>query len=245
VIRDAWDTGDLRTLTKTSPASATGAHISIIGHITADELRRYLNRTEAGNGYANRYLYVCARRAQCLPDGGQLTPEALALLAEKTERQILAARQIGHVRMDEETREIWHRVYPLLSEGMPGLLGAVTSRSEAQAIRIALIYCLLDGAGTMTAEHLRAGLAVWDYCEASARYVFGDATGDPVADQLLRQLRVAGTAGMTKTQISALFGRNRPAVAIDSAIALLDQLRLITGRETPTAGRPATVWVAQ
>jgi hypothetical protein len=31
VIRDAWDTGDLRTLTKTSPASATGAHISIIG----------------------------------------------------------------------------------------------------------------------------------------------------------------------------------------------------------------------
>lgn len=86
---------------------------------------------------------------------------------------------------------------------------------------------------------------MWDYCEASARYVFGDATGDPVADQLLRQLRVAGTAGMTKTQISALFGRNRPAAAIDSAIALLDQLRLITGHETPTAGRPATVWVAQ
>jgi hypothetical protein len=112
VLRDAWDTGDLRTLTKTSPASATGAHISIVGHITADELRRYLSRTEAGNGYANRYLYVCARRAQCLPDGGQLTPEALAPLAEKTARQIVAAQQIGHVRMDEEAREIWHRVYP-------------------------------------------------------------------------------------------------------------------------------------
>jgi hypothetical protein len=39
VIRDAWDRGDLATLTKNSPARATGAHVSIIGHITAAELR--------------------------------------------------------------------------------------------------------------------------------------------------------------------------------------------------------------
>ena len=245
VIRDAWDTGDLRTLTKTSPASASGAHISIIGHITADELRRYLSRTEAGNGFANRFLYICARRSQCLPDGGTLTPEALAPLAEETGRQIRAARGIGRVRMDDEARAIWHRVYPDLSEGMPGLLGAVTSRSEAQVIRIALLYCLLDGYDTMTAEHLRASLAVWDYCEASARYVFGDATGEPIADRLLRELHAAGTAGMTKTQISALFGNNRSAAAIDSAIALLERLGLISKRETPTAGRPATTWVAR
>ena len=35
-----WDTGDPRTLTKNSPAKATGAHISIIGHVTRDELLR-------------------------------------------------------------------------------------------------------------------------------------------------------------------------------------------------------------
>jgi hypothetical protein len=147
--------------------------------------------------------------------------------------------------MDGEASAIWHKVYPALSEGMPGLLGAVTSRSEAQTIRVALVYCLLDGADTMTAEHLRAALAVWEYAEASARHVFGDATGDPVADQLLRELRVADTAGMTKTQISALFGRNRPAAAIDSAIALLERLGLITEHETSTAGRPTTTWVAR
>ena len=39
VLRRAWDTGDLRTLTKNSPARATGAHISIIGHITRQENR--------------------------------------------------------------------------------------------------------------------------------------------------------------------------------------------------------------
>src|SRR5262249_17500414 len=52
-IRQAWDSGNLRTLTKNSPARATGSHISLIAHITRDELLRYLDRTEMGNGFAN------------------------------------------------------------------------------------------------------------------------------------------------------------------------------------------------
>ena len=31
-------------------------------------------------------------------------------------------------------------------------------------------------------EHLRAALAVWQPCEDSARFIFGAALGDPVAD---------------------------------------------------------------
>jgi hypothetical protein len=54
IIRQAWDPGDLRGLTKNSPAEATGAHISIIAHITRDELPRYLDSTESGNGFGNR-----------------------------------------------------------------------------------------------------------------------------------------------------------------------------------------------
>jgi hypothetical protein len=40
VIRRAWDSGDLRTLVKNSPAVATGAHVGIVGHVTRDELLR-------------------------------------------------------------------------------------------------------------------------------------------------------------------------------------------------------------
>jgi hypothetical protein len=57
VIRDTWDRGDLRTLVKHSPAKASGTLISIVGHITVDELRCYLDRTEIGNGFANRFLH--------------------------------------------------------------------------------------------------------------------------------------------------------------------------------------------
>ena len=37
VLRQAWDTGTLRVMTKTNPTVATDAHISLIGHITLEE----------------------------------------------------------------------------------------------------------------------------------------------------------------------------------------------------------------
>ena len=72
VLRDSWDRGELALMTKNSPARATGAHIGILGHACREELLRYLNSTEAGNGFANRFLWICAKRSKCLPDGGAL-----------------------------------------------------------------------------------------------------------------------------------------------------------------------------
>jgi hypothetical protein len=244
VVRQAWDKGNLRTLTKNSAAVATGAHISIIGHITADELRRYLTRTEAGNGFANRFLFCCVKRSKCLPDGGgdvDLAPYAqrLAIIANK-------ARTFGRVTFDDVARAAWHQVYPDLSEGRPGLLGAVTSRAEAQTLRLALIYALLDSSDQIRAEHLRAALAVWEYCEASARYVFGDSVGDPVADDLLRAIRSSGANGMTRTEMRDLFRRNRSGAEIGAALELLSRLGHIHNHQVDdTGGRPAEVWVCR
>ena len=53
VVRQAWDIGALRILTKNNPATATEAHISMAGHVTREELTRYLDRTEIANGFAN------------------------------------------------------------------------------------------------------------------------------------------------------------------------------------------------
>lgn len=72
VIRSAWDCGDLKTMVKNSPAKATGAHISIVGHITRDELRRLLTQTESANGFANRFCWLAVKRSKCLPDGGAI-----------------------------------------------------------------------------------------------------------------------------------------------------------------------------
>jgi len=246
LIRQAWDRGDLRTMTKNSPAKATGALVSIIGHVTADELRRYLDRTETGNGFANRFLYICVRRSKCLPDGGQLSHHKLTPYAQRVTKALEFARSVDCLCKDTEARTIWQRVYPELSEGLPGLFGAVTSRAEAQVMRLAMLYALLDQSPHINAHHLKAALAVWEYAEASARYVFGTAVGDPVADDILRALRAnRDRGGLTRTEISGLFKRHKDAQAIGRALDLLQREKLADVRQDKkTVGRPVEVWFA-
>ncbi len=74
ILRQAWDTGELHVLTRNAPLHATGAHVSMVAHVTLDELRARLTTTEMANGFANRFLFACARRSKKLPKGGQLDP---------------------------------------------------------------------------------------------------------------------------------------------------------------------------
>ncbi len=244
LVRRAWDSGDLQTLTKNAPAKATGAHISIIGHINRDELRRYLDRTEVGNGFANRFLWVCVRRSKYLPDGGNIARLDFAPVVQELRASAEFARGLGsrEIVRDDAARDLWHSVYQRLSDGHPGLFGAVTSRAEAQVMRIALIYAVLDRSEVIRLEHLQASLAVWSYAEDSARYIFGDALGDPFADELLRVLR-GRPEGMTRTEIRDHFGRNKPAAQVDRALAFLLEHGLVRMEKEETGGRPAERWL--
>ena len=62
------------------------------------------------------------------------------------------SRTLGRVNFDPEAREIWKSIYSDLSEGHPGLFGAVTSRAEAQVVRLALIYALTDASPEIRRE---------------------------------------------------------------------------------------------
>jgi 5S rRNA maturation endonuclease (ribonuclease M5) len=225
VIRSAWDDGNLRILTKTSPAHATDAHISILGHITRGESRRNLTETESANGFGNRILWVAARRSKCLPEGGEAVPGAD--LVQRLQEVVEFARSAGELRRSKEARELWASVYPKLSEGKPGLLGAITARAEAQVFRLSNLYALLDCSGTVEVAHLRAALALWAYCEQSAQWVFESGTGNRNADRILAALKAAGQKGLTRLQIAnEVFNRNVPRFDTDEALRLLHDLKL-------------------
>jgi hypothetical protein len=131
----------------------------------------------------------------------------------------------------------------VLSEGHPGLLGAVTARGEAQVLRLALVYALMDKSDVIDVDHLAAAMAVWDRCEESARYVFGSALGDRIADDLLRAIR-ASSDGLSRTSISSLFSRNESAERINQALALLAARGLVRQWKTEGPGRPTEMWGA-
>ncbi|MBI4455084.1 MAG: DUF3987 domain-containing protein [Acidobacteria bacterium] len=244
-IRGAWDTGDLNTMTKNQPAKATGAHISIIGHVTQEELQRYLDRSEMANGFANRYLFVCVRRSKCLPEGGCIEEVDLAPMKKKLRAAVAFARKQARVKWDDEARSLWHAVYPKLSEAKPGLFGAVVARAEAQVVRLATIYALLDCSGVIHKEHLEAALALWKFCETSAQHIFGNSLGDPVADEILRQLRNNKADGMTRTEIRNHFGKHKTSAELEKSLRLLEDRGLARYETEKTSGRPVQRWFAR
>lgn len=239
------DSGDLRILTKKQAARATGAHISIIGHITGDELRRLLTDAAVANGFANRFLWTCVRRSKLLPEGGALAQKDFDRILPRLSRTIEFARATDEMTRDEKARTIWAHVYGDLSEGMLGLLGAVTSRAEPQVMRLASVFALLDCSRIIRAEHLMAALEVWRYSEESARFIFGDTLGDGTSDEILRALR-SNPAGMTRNEIRDHFRRHKSSTEIARALGVLLEHGL-SGyeREEDTGGRPSERWFAK
>jgi hypothetical protein len=227
-------------MTRTDPLRASGAHVSIIGHITSEELLRRLGDTEIANGFANRFLFALVKRSKKLPEGGALDPAALDDLAADVAHALGLARRIGHASRSLAAKELWAKAYEDFGDGA-GLAGAVTARPEAQRLRLSVAYALLDGSRTIEPPHLEAALAVWNYCEASAYAIFGDALGDPIADRILEAVRQSADDGLDTTAESALFGRHVSASRRAQARALLEMKGLIVTVQEETGGRPRLV----
>lgn len=243
VLRSAWDARPLALLTRTAPARSSAAHISIIGHITAQELRHHTTKIELANGFLNRFLLVACRRVRLLPEGGDPRPLARSGLDRLLTETLKHARTAGHVHFDPDAREAWIDVYPQLTEPAPGLAGAITARAEAHTIRLALLYALLDGQHAIGPQHLQAALALGDYTQRSASWALDQATGDPLAEQVHAALQ-SSPDGLTRTQISGLVHRNLPARHLERALQALAQTGRATATRIETAGRPVELWTA-
>ena len=241
VLRDAWDGVKLTTLTKNSPAVATDTHISVVAHITREELRKQLTETESANGFGNRFLWLLVKRSKCLPEGGDQPP--LADIVTELHKAIEFARNTDKIVRTASARELWKQVYPELSEGKPGLVGALTARAEAQVLRLSCVYALLDCSPVIDVAHLRAALELWRYCDESAQLIFESGTGNKQADRILQALKVASQTGLTKTEISYnLFNRNVTRFELDEALRLIHRLKLGFRTEEKTTGRAVERW---
>jgi hypothetical protein len=204
-------------------------------------LTRNLDRTEAGNGFANRFIWLCVKRSKALPEGGNIRQVNFQAITERLVQAVSFGREAGEIKRDEGASEIWRKVYPGLSEGKPGLWGAVTGRAEAQVIRLASMFAILDRSYLIRPGHLLAALALWDYAEASARYIFGDSTGNPIADRILRAIK-GSPSGLSLSEIHDLFHRNESRGNIQASLALLEKFAGVQRSIQDTAGRPLEMW---
>lgn len=240
-LRSAWDGKDLRTLAKNSHERATAPHVSLIGHVTLDELKSKLRGDALSNGFANRFLWIYATRARLLPDGGTLRASDLLREGEALRVAVEVARTLGELARDGEAAELWRDEYERLSAERPGIVGDVTSRMEAHAVRVALIYALLDGSPVINAAHLRAAFAVCDYALRSAEHCFGGLSGD--ARAILSALTIRHPGELTRTEITReIFNGHKTADALDGALRELETGGHAYRREESTGGAPRELW---
>ena len=131
-----------------------------------------------------------------------------------------------------------------MSQGRQNAYGAATSRAEAQVLRLSALYAALDCTSHVEASHLHAALAVWGYCQASARLFFNDAPLDPTARRISEAISAATPGGLTKMQITSVFHGHVSKERIDLALQQLSTLGLIGCHHPPAPGRgrPSTVW---
>ena len=243
LIRNAWDTGTLRNLAnknrdKSGKAlRATDTHVSLIGHITKAELSKLLDENDSSNGFANRFLWVHSSRTKLLPDGGEIQSVDFSTEIKMLKQAVQLAHQRGQMKRTPEARDYWHAIYPTLTQDHPGRWGQVTSRAEAQVVRLALVFALLDGGEHIGLPHLKAAHAVWNYCSASAQWAFMESRFSRPAGRILNILE---QGPLTLKQISCdVFQRHASTAEIEGYIREIESLLLIT--KQPTGGRDATI----
>lgn len=247
VYRECWDCSPLGVATKNDAISSSSHHIGIIGHITAPELRAELDTISISNGLANRHLWVFVERTKVLAEPPDLDEVQLGLLASRMRAALTNARSLTTVPLSRGANRLWADLYPEIESRDPaGIVGDLTSRGTSHILRLALIYALADQATEVSAEHMLAAKAVWDYSEASVFHLFGDRLSDNVAQRLLEAVRQAGDGGLTSRQVFAVFSGNITSERIQTAIQLLErhglahQMTLSAGTQ---GGRPTKVLV--
>jgi hypothetical protein len=245
VLRQAWDGENLGTMVRGNPTRATEPHVSLVAHVTQHELLARMSETDLFNGLGNRFLWCCSRRTKKLPFGGNVGTTAIEQLGQRLRTALFQSRKTTRLDYTEAAREYWSTAYGEISVDRPGLWGALTARAEAQVLRLGMLYALLDSQRQIDVTHLESARAVWNYCDASVAYLFGDKLGNALADKIFAAIKAAGQAGITRTKLSAALGRNVQAAAMDAALGLLVVAGMVTKEIVGEGPKATEVWRAK
>ena len=131
-------------------------------------------------------------------------------------------------------------MHPSLVSTHSAVARIVTSRADAQVLRLALIYALLDGSDGIELPHLKAAVALWDYCRASAESQFASGTESLLAKRLLDALR---HRPFSKTELHALLHNHTPARRLDAELQELIAQGLVVVDMSKTGGRSRTTYL--
>ena len=199
-----------------------------------------MSASDTFNGFANRFLWIVVRRPKLVslppPMPGDEVYDIATKLADAIQYNLGGN---GSITISPETRKIWNSIYPELTKDYTGVFGVVTARAEAQAVRLMLIYALLDSADQVEPRHLESALAFLQFCTDSTRHIFGESEIDPHANKVLDALK---DGPKSKTELHTLFSNHMSKIQLGQLLDELQGSGKVTLTKEPTGGRPIERW---
>lgn len=237
-LREAWDGKTLRTMAKNNPRTATDPHLSIIAHVTRQELIKSIRDTDVYGGLFNRCLFILSERARLLPHGGDL--EDLGEILDPIKARIDFARGVYRMTRSSGADRLWEREYGALTTATGSdVVSAVLSRAEPQVLRLSMLMALAAGRATIEVDDLQAALDLWRYSEASARAVFaGD--NDALFDRLHDLIRE--NPGISRSALHKKVGWKLSASTLLGTLSRIQAMGLARSESIKTGGRPIEKW---
>jgi DNA repair photolyase len=183
-----------------------------------------------------------ARQSKQLPSGGtpleKLNKGLVNAIVTSLQDGLAFARKAGQVRLDSKAlEEVWTPYYM----APPDFDAPVESRKPAHILRLALLYALLDKSRVIRVSHLDAAIAVWEYCQASARRLFSPKhqQQDSSEQKILTLLR-QHLEGLTTAQITFMALKNNTDAG--DILRKLEQEGKVRSETVKGKGRPAVYW---
>lgn len=210
-LRRAWDGGDLAPITKHNQIKASNPHINVLSHITHFELKCLMGESDLHNGLSNRFLWACVRRLKKVPFPLPMDNDSVDEICMDLSKTIKWCDTNGIATLSRESRDFWSEWYQHVSQDEFGIIGSVTSRSEAQVMRLALLFSMLDRSDYIEPKHIQAGMNLVNFCNDSVKFIFtspAQLTAGTDAGKLLAALEAA-KGKLTQTEVSRVFGGHK------------------------------------
>ena len=248
-LRNLWDSGKAALKNRVDPIKTTNAHVSLIAHISPEELKSQTVAIDYQNGFLNRFWICMARRSQFISRPKVLLAENYTHIRDQLRNALRSAQSTSTptpppLTMDAQADEYYDSIYkPELEKVRHGLNESLMARAAPHVCRMAMIYAKADGSMQIRLPHLRAAHALWKYSEKSAEYLFGRSTGNKHADKILAILEEV-PEGMTATQIYEKTGKNLNEKVRADAMEVLESQGMVIRQQTTLNGRTVDLWTA-
>ena len=187
VLRNAYDGGDIKPLTKRDKVSVTSPYLCLLGNVTAEELADHeQTRMMSMNGMLNRFLICWQQPTKLVPFPKPIPDATLNEMGQLLADRIQYARgchfETHYKKMDslsrsvtlgEDAKAIWSEAYArLMNRADCPQVSALSRRHRLHGLILASLFALLDCRHEINANDINSALAWCDYSHDSISYSF-------------------------------------------------------------------------